>query len=220
MDIGNVKLNLNTKCEILIKGRTFKSNIQDINENFIFISIPVFNGNYADLPQNEEIEVIYYDENNVYGFKSKVAGRKNEKISMLVIEKPNIIKKVQRRNFFRIDMSATVAYKKIPSSLTSSELNKIIDEDKDFSKAIMVDLSGGGIRLRTVNDIEKNAMFIVKIPINGEKICITCYCIRVIKDSLTKSNIGGFSFYNIEDGQRDKIISYIFQLMRELRKKS
>ena len=62
MNIGNVKLNVNTKCEILIKGRSFKSNIQDINENFIFISIPVFNGKYADLYQNEEIEVIYYDE--------------------------------------------------------------------------------------------------------------------------------------------------------------
>ncbi len=220
MDIGNIKLNVNTKCEILIKGRPFKSNIQDINEKFIFISIPVFNGNYADLPENEKIEVIYYDENNVYGFKSKVAGRKNENISMLVIEMPNEIKKVQRRNFFRIDMSVSVEYKKIPSNLTKSELSKIIEEDKDFIKAIMVDLSGGGIRLRTKSDIAKDDLYIVKIPINAEKVCITCYCIRVIKDTLTKSNICGFSFYHVEDIIRDKIISYIFQLMRELRKKS
>lgn len=220
MNIGNIKLNVNTKCEILIKGRPFKSNIQDINKNYIFISIPVFNGNYADLNQNEDIEVIYYDENNVYGFKSKVAGKKSEKISMLVIEKPDKIKKVQRRNFFRIDLSVAVEYKRIPSNLTNSELIKIMDKDKDFSKAIMVDLSGGGIRLRTKDEIVKNDLFIVKIPINGEKIFITCNCIRVIKDSITKSNIGGFSFYNIEDAQRDKIISYIFQLMRDLRKKS
>ncbi|WP_026881265.1 flagellar brake protein [Clostridium akagii] len=220
MNIGNFGINLNTKCEILIKGRPFKSNIQDVSEKFIFISIPVFNGNYANLIENEEIEVIYYDENNVYGFKSKVVGKKNEKIAMIAIEIPDEIKKVQRRNFFRIDLSVSVEYKKISSNLTNSELNKIIQDEKDFDKAIMVDLSGGGIRLRTKNDIEQNDLVIVKIPINGEKICMTCNCIRVIKDTVTKSNICGFSFYSAEDAQIDKIISYIFQLMRELRKKS
>jgi hypothetical protein len=35
--IGDLEININTKCEVLIKGRSFKSNIQDINEKFIFI---------------------------------------------------------------------------------------------------------------------------------------------------------------------------------------
>lgn len=219
MKIGNVEFNINTKCEVLIKGRTFKSNIQDIDKDYIFISIPVFNGNYANFDENEEIEVLYYDENNVYNFKSKVAGKKNDNISMLVIEKPEKIKKIQRRNFFRIDLSVPVEYKKIPLNLTNGELNRIIDGDKVFSKAVMVDLSGGGIRLRTRDDICENDLFLVKIPINREIVCVSCICKRVIKESLTKSNVCGFSFYNVEDGKRDKIISYIFQLMRELRKK-
>lgn len=219
MKNDSVEINVNTKCEVLIKGKSYKSNVQDIYEKDIAISIPVFKGNYANLLKGEEVEVIYYDENNVYGFLSKVTGRKNDGISMILIEKPNKIKKVQRRRFFRLDLSMEVEYKKIENNSSDKKIKEIIDENKDFSVCTMVDLSGGGIRIRTKDDMEENQLYIIKIPLKDEIIHVACYCVRVVRDSITKSNICGFSFYDIEDSKRDRIISYLFQLMRELRKK-
>ncbi|SMC17776.1 c-di-GMP-binding flagellar brake protein YcgR, contains PilZNR and PilZ domains [Clostridium acidisoli DSM 12555] len=219
MKNNNVEININTKCEVLIKGKSYKSNIQDIYEKDIAISIPVFKNNYANLLKDEEVEVIYYDEKNVYGFQSKVTGRKNDGISMILIEKPDKIKKVQRRRFFRMDLSMEVEYKKIEDNLSDNQINAIIEENKDFSICTMVDLSGGGIRIRTKDDIDENQLYIIKIPLKDEVIYVTCYCVRVIRDSIAKSNVCGFSFYDIEDSKRDRIISYLFQLMRELRKK-
>jgi c-di-GMP-binding flagellar brake protein YcgR len=219
MKNNSVEISVNTKCEILIKGKAYKSNIQDVYEKHIAISIPVLKGNYVNLLKGEDVEVIYYDERNVYGFESKVFGKVNDGISMILIDKPKEIKKVQRRKFFRLDLSMDVEYKKIENNLSLSKINKIIEENKDFKICTMVDLSGGGIRIRTKDDIEESQLYIIKIPIKSEVINVVCYCVRVINDSLTNSNVCGFSFYDIEDVTRDRIISHLFQLMRELRKK-
>lgn len=216
---SNIEIKVNTKCEILVDKKTYKSNIQDVEEDTLAISIPVYKGNYAMLQKDEKIEVIFYDSSNVYGFESKVVGKKIDGIAMIKIEKPDFIKKIQRRRFFRMELFSKVKFKKVEENLNAAELNKAIDEEKDFNTCIMVDLSGGGMKIKTEDKIKEGELLLLKIPIKSETINLLSYCVRVTKEKETNLNVCGLSFYDIDDVRRDRIISYLFELMRKLREK-
>ncbi len=83
-----VDFKINKKLEILVDERYFNSNIQDITEEYIAISIPINAGEYIPLSKGSMIDVIYYEEENLYKFKSSVIGRKFENIPILLISKP------------------------------------------------------------------------------------------------------------------------------------
>lgn len=220
MDSKIDELNVNTKCEILIDNKVYKSNVQDIDKNTISISLPVSNGEYAMLSKGTTIEVIYYDKNNVYSFITDVVGRKTDKVKLIVINKPAYIKKVQRRKFFRIEVSKEVQFIKVDKELNKESINKVLKNTGEFSKGFIVDLSGGGFKFISNQNIEKDEFVLAKIPIENENIPVICKCVRSDKDAITKANVCGFSFYKIDDKAIDKIVVYIFKLMREHMKKN
>ncbi|MDD3223477.1 MAG: PilZ domain-containing protein [Clostridium sp.] len=220
MDSKIDELNVNTKCEILIDNKVYKSNVQDIDKNAISISLPVSNGEYAMPSKGVTVEVIYYDKNNVYSFITDVVGRKTDKVKLIVLNKPAYIKKVQRRKFFRIEVSKEAQFIKIDKELNKESINKVLKNTGEFFKGFIVDISGGGFKFISSQNIKKDDFFLAKIPIENESIPVICKCVRSDKDAITKANVCGFSFYKIDDKARDKIVVYIFKLMREHMKKN
>ena len=105
-----VDFKINKKLEILVDEKYFNSNIQDITDEYIAISIPINSGEYIPLSKGAIIDVIYYEEENLYKFKSSVIGRKFENIPILLIAKPKEIKKIQRRKYVRVPIISTVKY--------------------------------------------------------------------------------------------------------------
>lgn len=210
-------LTVNTKCEVVYEDKVYKSDIQDITEKYVAISIPVSNGEYILLTRGEIIDVIYYDDKNVYKFTSKVIGRKSEGIQMLLLEPPLEILKVQRRRFFRIEILSKIKFLKVKKNITEAEFNKLCvhADEKNFSEAIMTDLSGGGLKAKIDSDIKIGDMVIIRLPIEDFDVNIPCYCVRAVKEENSKYYSCGFSFYNINDRVREKIIAYIFRIMRE-----
>lgn len=212
---------VNTKCEVIFEDKTYKSDVQDITKEYIAISIPVSNGEYLLLTRGETVDVIYYDEKNVYKFTSKVIGRKSEGIKMLLLSPPDKISKIQRRRFFRINILSKIKILKVKKNITEKQFNNLCAnaDEKSFSDAIMTDLSGGGLKAKTEMNVKTGDMFIIKLPITDFDVNIPCYCVRAVKEYETKYYCCGFSFYNINDRVRDKIIAYIFRIMREQNKK-
>lgn len=219
MDNKTDEISVNTKCEILIENKVYKSNIQDVDENTVSVSLPVSDGEYAVLSKGTMVEVIYYDKNNVYSFITDVVGRKTDKVKLIVLNKPRDIKKVQRRKFFRIEVSKEAEFIKIDKDFNRESINKAKSTGK-ILKGFVVDISGGGFKFISKYNVKKDDFFLAKIPIENENIPVICKCVRSDKDAITKSNVCGFSFYKIDDKSRDKIVVYIFKLMREHMKKN
>lgn len=214
-------LTINTKCDVIFQDKVYKSDIQDITKDYVAISIPVNNGEYLILTRGEIIEVIYYDEQNVNKFISKVVGRKIEGIQMILLEPPNEISKIQRRRFFRIDILSKIKLMKVNTDISEKEFNDLCAnaDENSFTEAIMTDLSGGGLRIKTELTVKVGEMFIIRLPISDFDVNIPCYCVRAFKEVDSKQYACGFSFYNINDRVREKIIAYIFQIMREQKKR-
>ncbi|WP_010236605.1 flagellar brake protein [Clostridium arbusti] len=216
----NVNFSINSKCEILINDKVYKSNIQETDKDYIGISIPICRGEYAPLNKDEKVTAVYYDDNNLYGFNTVVIGRKMDRIPMILLAIPENIKKIQRRRFFRVSLIKDVSYLKVNKSISNSEFGSLIKDSKDFKKALMLDLSGGGLRLKTPISFEKGDIIIIRIPFKKEDIFVLCNCIRVFKDMDSNLYVSGFNFFNIDNKTQEKVVAYIFKIMREQMKKS
>lgn len=216
----NVNFNVNLKCEILINDKVYKSIIQEATKDYIAISIPVCGSEYAPLNKDEKVTAVYYDENNLYGFNTDVIGRKKDRIPMILLAIPENIKKIQRRRFFRVSLIKDVSYLKVNKNISDSELSRLTMDSKDFKKALMLDLSGGGLKIKTSEKIEVGDSLIIKIPLKKEDIFILSSCIRAFKDMDSNLYVSGFYFLNIDDKTQDKVVAYVFQVMREQMKKS
>ena len=211
-----VNFAINSKLEILIDEKYFNSNIQDITEEYIAISIPINAGEYVPLSRGTMIDVVYYEGENCYKFNSSVIGRKFENIPILLIAKPKEIKKIQRRKYVRVPTISTVKYKNIKNE---PRTNPAIVKDDEYLKAVLLDLSGGGMRIKVSEEIKLNDFLLVSLTVNKEEILIVGQAKRIIKDDDGRFDCG-LSFEFLDSSTRERIIKFIFQLMREQMKKT
>jgi c-di-GMP-binding flagellar brake protein YcgR len=210
-----VDFKVNKKLELLVDEKYFNSNIQDITEEYIAINIPMSAGQYLPLSKGTVIEAIYYEEENIYKFKSAVIGRRFENIPIILLAKPKEIQKIQRRKYFRIPLISSIKYKNLKNEpkTSPSTIN-----DNEYSKALMVDLSGGGMKIKVSQQVKLNDFMLVSLTINNENVLIVGQAMRVVKDDEDRY-VCGLSFEFLENSTREVIIKFIFQLMREQMKK-
>ncbi|ERI91264.1 type IV pilus assembly protein PilZ [Clostridiales bacterium oral taxon 876 str. F0540] len=203
-----LKFTINNKVEISWDDGYYKSNIENVDDRFLYISIPIKEGQYIPLRKFEQVEVIYYQGNDIYKFYTTVTDRKVDVIPIIVLALPNEVFKVQRRKFVRVPIVCTVEY------------SKIENKTENIVKAIMVDLSGGGMRIK-LNEQRLNVGDLIKayIPVEGDSLEIKGEVVRVEKDDVNKLNICGISFIDLEEKNREKIIRFIFQVMRDQMRK-
>ncbi|MBU3142291.1 flagellar brake protein [Clostridium sp. CF012] len=213
--MSKVDFKLNNKLEILVDEKYYNSNVQDVTEEYIAISIPTNVGEYIPLSKGDIIEVIYCEGENFYKFQSSVLGRKFENLPILLIAKPKEVKKIQRRKYVRISLISNVKYKNLknqpgtsPSTIESSE----------YLNAVIVDLSGGGMRVKVSEEIKLNDFLLVSLTVNGEDTFIVGQTMRIVKDDEGRFTCG-LSFEFLDSATRERIIKFIFQLMREQMKK-
>ncbi|MCB2297148.1 flagellar brake protein [Clostridium tagluense] len=206
---------INRKLEILVEERYYNTNIQDLTEEYIAISIPMSGGQYVPLSRGDIIDVIYYEDENLYKFKSSVIGRKIENIPILLVSKPLEIEKIQRRKYVRISLINTAKYKNLKNQ---SKISPKTIEEREYLKASIVDLSGGGMKVRVSEEIVMNDFILVNLTVNNEDIHIVGQAKRIQKDDEGRF-VCGLSFEFLDNLTRERIIKYIFQLMREQMKK-
>ena len=219
--MGKLQLSINKKIEVLWGQEVFKSNIQDVTEEYMCISIPSKNGEFIPLNKGQEIELLYYDKDVVYKFTSSVIGRKVEGVHVILISIPQNYEVVQRRIFFRVSNITYISYsslkepwkKRIPNN---EELPRLMSQSDDVKLGILLDISGGGIRLKIDEAVNLGDIFIINLDINGEEIYLKGEIVRIETDS-DKKNVCGVNFIDVDSKIREKIIKYTFELTRSQR---
>jgi c-di-GMP-binding flagellar brake protein YcgR len=204
-----LKFTINSKVEISWNDSYYKSNIEDVTtDETIAISIPIRDGQYVPLRKGEQVEVLYYYDKDIYKFYTTVVDRKVDGIPVILLAYPTEVFKVQRRRFVRIPIVCIIEYAKLEESLKYKAL-----------KAVMVDLSGGGMRVKLSEQVNLGDKLKAAIPIGADLLEVKGEVVRIEKDADDKRNICGISFVDLEDRVREKIIRHIFQKMREQMRK-
>ncbi|MFP4020043.1 MAG: flagellar brake protein [Halanaerobium sp.] len=208
------QLEINQKLEIEVLSGSYQGNYLSKVADFLKKGI-IITGLYregAPLPirLNQPINVYYTTDRAAYKFKSKILKRTNKPIPLLLIEKADSVKRIQRRDFFRLDVTGRV------------DVYKMIDGKnypKKISEARLLDISGGGIQIQLKKKFKQGEELLISLKnILPPKQFIKSKIVRVQKENDVFYNYG-VQFVEIEEEQREEIIQWIFAYQRKSRKK-
>lgn len=200
----NFNLNINGVVVVNYNDVIYKCSIQDISEEGFSISVPVNNGKFLMLDEGKNLDVEYCTETgNYYEFDVEVIGRdKSDKIPMYKLSLPMNVRKIQRRNYVRVPVVKNVEYRR--------------DKEELWSKATILDLSGGGMKIKAAQEFKINEKLFIKIETSSEVFEITAEVKRSDKIK-TYEYIYGLEFIDINENKRDKIVKEVFLVMRKQR---
>eukprot|EP00828_Plagiopyla_frontata_P041389 TRINITY_DN5884_c0_g2_i10.p2 TRINITY_DN5884_c0_g2~~TRINITY_DN5884_c0_g2_i10.p2 ORF type:complete len:522 (-),score=93.53 TRINITY_DN5884_c0_g2_i10:1609-3174(-) len=212
ISVNYFKIEVNNIIEVIFNEKYYKSLVIDTKEDSIRINIPLCNDEYLLLKTGETIEInSYLDELNCYKFYCDVILKgKDNNIIYYELTKPYNISKIQRRDFYRVRVLEEIEY-----------IDKLDKEAHNFNenqykKALMINLSGGGARIKIKESLKKGDVILINTGIEGIKSEIECKIVRIEKNEYNES-ICGVEFLNITDLEVDKIVKKLFDIMRKQR---
>jgi len=156
----------------------YVSRIEDFVEDGILIDKPEMVGGSTLLRDNADIAVIVTKDDAVYQFFCRVRKQDNGRFFLTM---PDRVKRVQRRRFVRIDMSDDILYALAPSPTREGQVGDFLKWHTGYG----LNLSGGGILLRTSEEIAEDDIVLMKIPVFCElrlPEIVATVCRRVIAD--------------------------------------
>lgn len=191
-----------------VDNKTVVSQLVDLKGNKMYISGPILEGNPYPLYEGQRIKIIYYDHHRgVFRFNAEVK-RKIAKNELFIFEiKPvSEAEKIQRRVFYRLE--ATI--KTIVKSLT----------DGKTAVCFTKDISGGGLKITSKIAFEEGEKIECSMSLQDDKpIVVVGEVVRVTNDQVTKEYEIGVNYIDIDEATRNKVIAFIFEKQRLLRKK-
>lgn len=180
--------------------QAYETIIIDINDNEIIIAAPEKEGVTLPLRPGEEIRVSFMSPRGKYYFKTEVLSRGAWPRPFYVLEKPEKLYRLQRRKYVRIIIIEDIYCRRT-------------DEEGDFTRAILYDLSAGGARFRGYENLEIGAEVELKMdflpldnPVKGEIIRA-----RKVPDVGVELAV---KFLDMDDDTREDIIKWIFEYIR------
>lgn len=207
-------IQLNNRLEIIWGEKIYKSIVQDVSDNFFTISIPMIEQEYLPIELGTTISIVHYDDKgNLFQYQSTVIRRVIEQnLPQLIMSQPVNIKKVQRRNFVRVNLLQVIHYDKI-KLINADKLSTV---DKLNKKAILLDLSGGGMRIKVKEELQKGDKIAAKIVYEDNEYTVKGEVVRV---NLTadRHRECGIIFSYINEITRENIIKIVFDVMRKQR---
>lgn len=206
------EIKVNDRIEVVAELKSYRSLILDVNEDFILINVPVNNGEYLMLHTDDTIEMnIYLEEGRCFNFFGNVIDKgKDGNVLYYKLTYPYNISRIQRRNFFRVDMVNPVEYKKI-TNILKEEIDSI-----PYEKALMVDLSASGIKLKVDKNVKEKDILLVKISVKDETLILKGEIVR-IDNTTNNEKLCGIKFLEITEHQSDLIIEELFEILRKQR---
>ncbi|SMB82295.1 c-di-GMP-binding flagellar brake protein YcgR, contains PilZNR and PilZ domains [Desulfonispora thiosulfatigenes DSM 11270] len=213
-------LEIHNKLEVTRNNdtNTYRSIITGVDKETFSMAIPEEKRIQLRLAIGEKVEITVFTDTTLYKFKTEILGMKKENEAPMYVLKinPNM-KKIERRNFFRIDVSLDINYEIIKNSQrrTWTAVNPT-------NKARTSDLSGGGMQLALDKGLAEDTLMVVCFPIFVDdteiEIKVLGKVVRSIEDTTTETKYKwrvGVALEEITERQRDCIIKYIFSVMRK-----
>lgn len=148
-----------------------------------------------------------------YVFTSSVISKIHDQVSLLEIEEPVFLKRIQLRDYVRVDARLDIYYRLMIRSNATS----------DWFDAITADISGGGLCMITAHkhrDLAPGQEVEVRIKLcpKDDEMRLGGIIVRVERLQVTDRNLTsmGLAFTDINERQRSLIIKYVFERQRQL----
>lgn len=187
---------------------TYRTLIEEVGEKIISVGALFQQGQVVPLREGTKVKLTFWDETSAYSFQAKIMQRIAYPVPIFVLELPNTITKVQRRNFVRVPAIYPLAF-------------RIVNKEglSDLYKATLIEMSGGGMRFETEVWVENNSLLFTHLTIpNGDLQSPVRVC-RSEKIENSKRYMVSVEFQSIQERDRDRIVRCVFDIQRSMRKK-
>ena len=207
-------LKIGQRVEFYVEGddNRYASRIEDINDDMLEVAMPMSRSGVPIIPrEDEKIYGVAVGNQCRYRFFTtyKGKGRKDDRIPIWYITKPDSLERFQNREFVRVkvNLKANVS---------------VVDEDgtiHDSEVVPVVDLSGGGICLAFDHEVAENTkvgLELTGIP-GASTIDVMCRVVRCSPieraDGMVIYHVGA-AFQHLPRATSNKIVRYLFAVQR------
>ncbi len=213
----------------ITKKKIYTSQVTDvIDETRVKVTMPIEGGHVVAISVNTRLDACFYTSKGLYHGRVVVIDRMKEaNIYEMVVELQYELKKYQRRQYYRLNCTMDLSYRKLTEEEYEAfeKESTIPDEDEIFGlePGVCLDFSGGGVRFISTEKYAKNDYLFIRMNISyGEDKKIYILVGRVISSAEGKNNRRNYEnrieFVNISNKVREEIIKYIFMEERRQRK--
>lgn len=210
--------------------KVYKSQVYDVvDEEQLKIAMPQEKGKLLLLHLETVYRFQFYTETGLYECKGKVIDRyKTDNVYVVVVELISALKKIQRREFYRLNCLLDGQIHKLDEEeLMAGDLKRILRMQEVnipvYEKAVIVDISGGGARIATDYQVEEGSYIILKFQVNFkddfQEYRLLSHVVTVKKlENKKKDYELRIEFEQIDNNVRESLIKYIFEEERKKRK--
>jgi len=215
--------------------------VQILEGNMIKAVIPVDNGKAMVLDAIERYNMEFYTKRGIFQCEGKVVRKFREKISLYVVfELLTEFEKLQRREYYRLECLLDIKFKrsmdisklKLEESEASDEEKKDVSnaeqkndaQDSSWKVGIATNISGGGLRFNSREQLNKGERVLVKMRLVFDDM-VKEYTVpgSVIVCNEVPSRPGIYEarvqFVDINRQDREDIIRFVFEEERRIRQK-
>ncbi|MDA8441516.1 MAG: flagellar brake protein [Peptococcaceae bacterium] len=184
---------------------SYKTRLEDINEDLLIFGVPYVNGGLLPLRVNDEIVIRVCNKTAMFKFNAKVKTVIRGDLPLFAVDIPAECVKVQRREFVRIDVSIPLRYRDKPEA--------------EFIKAHSLDVSGGGVRFAADKNLAIGTKLEMVLDFLGDfSITTRVEVLRSVEADARQYHISA-RFYELEHSLADKILQWTFKYQLSLRRK-
>ena len=208
------------------------SQVENIFSNGDFeIDMPIYQRKLVLLHNGARYKFLFYGDKYNYEATAIVKDRYKTDNQYLVrvalITQPE---KVQRREYYRCCTTFELKYHNMspaevdsPKFETIMENYKVINLENIMIHALVMDISGGGIKMvtRSANEVGSYKRLIFELPVDGKmetfSICGQILSCKLREDTNSRYE-NRLKFIKLSQDSREKIIRFIFEEERKLRR--
>lgn len=207
------------------KSPVLVSQIYDIiDSDHLQIEMPLRGTQLVLLTPNIRYQICVYTPQGLFRSTVQVTDRfKSENRYIANVEVKSAFKRVQRREYFRLEKLFEVEYRALTEEETDKSTEDILageSVETEYKAAIALDLSGGGSRLIMNDRFHKDDLIMVhfKMAPEGEEISFVAKVVISAQMKVDKSQYENrVKFIRVKERHREKLIRYIFEEERKMR---
>ena len=199
-----------------------------VSEDRIDVMMPLEHGKLVLLPINSEYNIAFYSPKGLFQCEAQVADRyKSNNMYVLSMNLTSSLQKLQRREYYRFSCAIEAEIRVLSeyeTMATRSNPHFEIIQNEAMQKAVIVDISGGGMRFVSEARYEEGAGVFCKYTLFQNDVQksyqVTAKILRV-KELENRPDLMEYriKYTNISRADREDIIHYIFEEERRIRRK-
>lgn len=208
------EIEVNQKFELIVVDGPYKGNylsqVADLPGDMIKVTVPLVHGEIIPLRVDLDVLMYFTGDQAAYSYKTKIIGREEEgEVPLLHLAIPEDKYRIQRREFFRLEVREKVMYRLLDEKLEPMSVLK---------ESYTLDISGGGVKMFIKGPVQKGTMMELYLQIPGlENIAIISKIVNIF--DVEAGLAFGIKFIEIDEYIQEEIISWLFDYQRKLRQK-